>query len=143
MSLIPFANCRVMPCSSLQASQHWSIPHFEILLRLRERGLPVRAHRQSYPHCFSLGSIMWQSTINTANHNTQRYGITPQLTTHNAIAACFPRIRPFIVWITRQIITHNVTALRHYGVVATLLISRSLPPQLTTHNQQYIDHGEE
>ena len=42
MSLIPFANRRVMPCSSLQASQHWSIPHREIPLRFRERGLPVR-----------------------------------------------------------------------------------------------------
>ena len=41
MSLIPFAYRRVMPCSSLQASQHWSIPHCEIPLRFQERGLPV------------------------------------------------------------------------------------------------------
>jgi len=42
MSLIPFANRWIVWCSSLQASQHSSIPHREIPLRFRERGLPVR-----------------------------------------------------------------------------------------------------
>jgi hypothetical protein len=37
LRLILFANGRVMPCSSLQAPQHSSIPHFKIPLR----GLPV------------------------------------------------------------------------------------------------------
>ena len=37
MSLIPFANRRIVWCSSLQASQHSSIPHREIPLRFRER----------------------------------------------------------------------------------------------------------
>jgi len=37
MSLIPFANRRIVWCSSLQASQHSSIPHCEIPLRFRER----------------------------------------------------------------------------------------------------------
>jgi len=39
MSLIPFANRRIVWCSSLQASQHSSIPHREIPLRFREPGL--------------------------------------------------------------------------------------------------------
>ena len=37
MSLIPFANRWIVWCSSLQASQHSSIPHREIPLRFRER----------------------------------------------------------------------------------------------------------
>ena len=78
MSLIPFANSRIVWCSSLQASQHSSIPHREIPLCFRERAGCVYikrrkasfswakrfsasrscAHRQSYPHCYSLASTL-------------------------------------------------------------------------------------
>ena len=43
MRLIPLAYRWIVWCSSLGASQHWSIPHYEIPLRFWERvGLPSR-----------------------------------------------------------------------------------------------------
>ena len=71
MSLIPFANRRIVWCSSLQASQHSSIPHREIPLRFREPGLASWGHIAMFLS-WSLTAFVYSPVRNSSSFSRTR-----------------------------------------------------------------------